>query len=135
MIVLDASVAIKLITREPGAEAVLIRVVGEVERIAPDWFHVEVANALAKKVRNDGLSEAAAAAGLTAAPDLLTDTVATLSLLDEAFALSMQAGHAVYDCLYLVLAVRTDAIVLTADAGMARAAKRVGLAGHVELIG
>ncbi len=134
MIVLDATVAIKILTREPGSDAALNRIVQEVDRLAPDWIRIEVASALAKKVKFNGLSERAAVAGKASLPLLVTGEAATLDLLDEAFALSLRLSHAVYDCLYLALAQREDCPVVTHDADFARAAQRCGLTQYVELL-
>lgn len=134
MIVLDASVAIKILTREPGSDAALGRIVPETDRLAPDWIKIEVANALARKVRDNGLSERAAMAGRTSLPMLITGETAALDLIDEAFELSLRLSHAVYDCLYLALARRERCCVVTHDADFARAVRRGGLNEYLELL-
>lgn len=134
MIVVDASVVIKLVTREPGAYAALARIVAEEERWAPGWMRLEVANALARKVRDDGLPFTTANAALAAVEHYVTNTVDSIGLLDETFALALRIRHAMYDCLYLALALRYDSIVVTHDVGFVRACKQAGLTGNVELL-
>lgn len=134
MIVLDATVAIKLLTREPGADAALARVVDETHRVAPDWIRIEVANALSRKVRREGLSETAARAGRAGLDAILTQQTPASDLLDEAFDLAIKLEHAVYDCLYLALALRERAVVVTHDVGFAAAAVRAGFDDRVELL-
>ncbi len=135
MIVLDATVAIKLLTREPGADQALARVIGEEERAAPDWIRLEVANALARKVRLNGLSEAAAAAGRASLPVIVTREISSHDLVDDAFALALRLEHPAYDCLYLALAERLDTTLLTHDRKFAAAAQRAGYGTRVELLG
>lgn len=134
MIVLDATVAIKLLTREPGADRALERIADEPFRAAPDWIRVEVANGLARKVRNDGLEESAARAGRAGLDVLVTHETPTLDLIEDAFDLSLRLGHAMYDCLYLALGIRENAIVVTHDKGFAAAARRGGQGQSVELL-
>ncbi|UVO52251.1 type II toxin-antitoxin system VapC family toxin [Sphingomonas sp. SUN019] len=134
MIVIDATVAVKLITREPGADAALARISKETDRLAPDWVRLEVASALSKKVRTDGLPAQVATMALAAVDSYLTETAASLDLIDEAFALSLQLQHAVYDCLYLALAIRHDALVVTHDEKFVRRAIAAGYATQVELL-
>ena len=134
MIVLDASVAVKLVSMGPGHEAALERVVREVDRIAPEWILIEVANALVRKVKGDVLPSDIAMAAFAAVPDLLTELVEPLSLLDEAIRLAMRLQHPVYDCMYLALALARDAVVLTADGGLVHAAVEHGLGQHVERV-
>jgi predicted nucleic acid-binding protein len=48
-----------------------------------------------------------------------------------AYALACDAGITVYDALYLALAVREHAPLVTADLQLAAAARRIGLGEHV----
>lgn len=134
MIVLDASVAVKLVTREFGGEAALERVLREDERVAPDWIRVEVGNALSRKVRENGLPPTEAHSARAAVLAYLTQEVSSLMLLDSAFALSLLIGHGLYDCLYLATALRHGGTVVTADRHFAERAAKGGYAEAVELI-
>ena len=131
MIVLDASIAVKLITQEPGSEAALNRVLAEDELIAPDWIKIEVASALSRKVRHGGLPLQAARAGMTALLAYLQDQLNSASLLEDAFALSVKIDHGIYDCLYLAAAVRHQCVALTADEPFVERATRGGFGAHV----
>lgn len=134
MIVLDATVAIKLLTREPGADQALERVIVEEDRLAPDWIRLEVASALARKVNDNGLSSAAASLGRRQLPAIITREVPSLELTDLAFELSLQLKHASYDCLYLALAEQADCVVVTHDRKFAASALRGGYGARVELL-
>ena len=70
-IVVDASVALKLMTPEAGtaqAQALLER---SEERIAPDWILVEAAGGLVSKMRRKELEPARARAALAALPSFI----------------------------------------------------------------
>jgi predicted nucleic acid-binding protein len=132
VIVLDASVALKLVTPEPGsfeARTILDR---DDERIAPDWLMVEVTSALANKVRYEGMDMSRATAALRALPLFVDRTVETAPMLEEALRLSVDVQHALYDCLYLLVALKENSRVLTADDGLVKAAQRAGFGAHVE---
>lgn len=134
MIVVDASVAVKILSREHGADRALVRVAAEDVRSAPNWIRLEVANAMARKVREGTLSADAAtkaAAGVTTLVEVQLDS---FDLLNDAFALSIEIGHPMYDCLYLAAGIRDGAMVITADKQFAERAAKGGFAERVELI-
>jgi predicted nucleic acid-binding protein len=127
-LVLDASVAVKWAippAREPFAEAslrLLKRYVdGEVEFIVPDIFWAEVGNILWKGARQSRWrqEEAEAIAAHMKARDFVT--VSSLTLLAEALRIAFAHDRAVYDCLYVALAVRSKADLITADERLANA--------------
>ena len=131
-IVLDASVALKLVTPEAGtaeAQAVLDR---DEERIAPDWMLTEVAGALVNKIRFEGLDVARAQASFSALPAFVDRFVAAGPVLSRAIDLAAELDHPLYDCLYLLIAIDENAVVVTADDGLVRAAMRGGLAERTE---
>lgn len=134
MIVLDASVVLKLLTEEPGSDAALARVSREPDRVAPDWVHVEIAAALSKKVRYAGLPIEAAREYMKAVPLVMTEIADTASLLDVALDLSVALQHALYDCVYMAMAIEERCTVLTADRKFYHAAERGGLGQHLELL-
>ena len=134
MIVVDASVAVRILSREAGADAALERVVEEDMRCAPDWIRLETANAMARKVREKALAVADAVAAAAGVTTLVETQLDSFDLLDDAFQLSVRIGHAMYDCLYLAAGIRHGAVVLTADKQFADRAAQGGLAAHVELL-
>lgn len=129
MIVVDASVIVRILTREPGADAALSRLDADAQRLAPDWMRIEVSNALANKVIHEQLSAATASSLLASLPAYIGTMFPTLPLLDDAFALALRLQHAVYDCLYFILAERQGAILLTADKRFVEKARQHGLGG------
>lgn len=133
-IILDASVAIKLVVAEPGSAQARAVILDEDERVAPDWMMTEVASALANKVRHEGLSIPRAEAALDAIPHFVDQTVNTQKLLPQTVKLSAEIGHALYDCLYLVVATQVGGRVITADKNFHAKASRSGYGGSVELL-
>jgi predicted nucleic acid-binding protein len=123
---LDASAAIELILSRPAAEE-LSEFVSEAELVlAPDLYVAEVSNALWKHAKASGDSE-----GYTELLDdavlLADDVIDSVSLYREAFALSAKYQHPVYASLYLVVARRNSATVLTVDRRLRSLATTLGL--------
>jgi len=127
-LVLDASVAIKWampLAREPLTDEslrLLKRYVdGEVEFIVPDIFWAEIGNVLWKGTRQRRWRQdkAEAVAADMQARDFTT--VSSLTLLPEALKIAFAHDRAVYDCLYVALAVQSKANLITADERLANA--------------
>lgn len=131
-VVLDASVALKLLTPEPGSAEAQAWLDIDDERISPEWLAVEVASGLANKVRYEGLELSRAEEALRALPMFIDRTVETAPMLGEAMRLSVELGHALYDCLYLLVALKENGRVLTADGKFAVAARNAGFQAHIE---
>lgn len=134
MIILDATVVVKLLVEEPGGVATLARIESENERVAPAWLRLEVSNALIKKVRRDELAPELVPMLLRSVDAIVTEMIDPLPLLDRAMHLALQARHAVYDCLYLALAVERESVLITHDGKLMQAAQRLGLEEHLELL-
>jgi predicted nucleic acid-binding protein len=135
MLVVDASVALKFVTEEPGKNFALALLAAPDPLIAPDWVLAESANGLARKVLASGLAQAQAEAGLAALPQFFSRLHPTVELLDASFGLSIRLGHAFYDCLYLALALREGAMLITADLKFANSARRAGFSSEVRRLG
>ena len=132
-IVLDASVALKLVVREPGTPEAQALVLDE-ERIAPDWMLAEVASGLANKMRYESVGAAQGQAALAAMPRFVDRLYPTQPLLPDAVTLAVRLEHALYDCLYLVLAISESCRVVTADRNFHKVAVRSGFSAQVELL-
>lgn len=133
-LVLDASVAVKLVVDEPGTEQALAILDLPEERIAPDWMLLEAAAALWNKVKYSALLEIHAERSLDDLPRFIHRFEPSANLLIDAFSLSFRLRHSVYDCIYLALAVREEGYVLTADQDFHRAIGRAGLNDHARLL-
>ncbi|MFO1049435.1 MAG: type II toxin-antitoxin system VapC family toxin [Geminicoccaceae bacterium] len=134
MIVLDASVALKLLLPETDSAMALRLLHGPAVLAAPDILSFELAAAIAKYYRRRLITLDEARVAAAAAKRVVTDLHPSQPLLVPAFELSLLLGHAVYDCLYLVLARWLSVPLLTADRRMHGKAHRAGLAGQVYLL-
>src|SRR2546422_8548461 len=113
--VVDASVAVKWLVPEIGAEAARRVLRPNHELLAPDLIWAEVGNILWKKFRRGEL------AGETAR-DLLQDfqraplqIAASQRLMPAAWNLAEMYERSFYDSLYLALAVGSECQLVTAD--------------------
>jgi predicted nucleic acid-binding protein len=111
--VVDASVAVKWVIGEPGADQAL-----KLRRhalSAPELLIAECANILWKKVRLGELTEPESilAAGLLARSEI--ELIAMRSLTRRAVELAFLLDHSAYDCMYLALAEAAACPFVTAD--------------------
>jgi predicted nucleic acid-binding protein len=114
-LVVDASVAIKWVLTEPfEREARALAESGE-NLIAPDWIAGEVASVLWKWDRRGDLRPGEATAFLNEILAGPLDLHASLPEVPRALTLALELGHSVYDCVYLALAEREGADLVTAD--------------------
>jgi predicted nucleic acid-binding protein len=119
MMVLDASVAAKTYLEEAGSEAATQLVTGPAKLLAPELIRTEVSAALCRRVRNGELAAADAESRCTHWLSELDKGLFTLTpdrdLLPEAIALATKLKHPLQDCLYLAVAIRAAAPLITAD--------------------
>jgi predicted nucleic acid-binding protein len=113
-ILIDASVAIKWVVPEEGADiALALRL--KFEFYAPELIIPEIANILWKKCQRGELSREEAAL----ASELLANSgIAYISmggLLAQATDLAIELGHPAYDCTYLAAAIMDGSPFVTAD--------------------
>ncbi|QPN71503.1 type II toxin-antitoxin system VapC family toxin [Synechococcus sp. CBW1108] len=109
-LVLDASAVVRLICHDPAAAGWAEQLAEASMVLAPELMLTEVANALWKLQRSGSLVD-------HLEPDR--------ELQVEALALACHLDHPVYDCLYLALARREAARILTADQRPQRLANQV----------
>ena len=112
-LVIDASVAIKWVVGEAGAEDATA--LQSFRCVAPDLLVPECTNILWKKVRRSELSldEARYAARLLAQAGI--DLLPMRRLMEHALTLAVALDHPAYDCLYMSLAASLDCPFVTAD--------------------
>lgn len=112
---IDTSVALKLIIDEPGTEAALALVESNATLIAPDLIHAEISNALWSNVISKRISREDALSLVGQWQPLLDEFHPASELAADALRLAFEIDHAVYDCYFLALAKREDAMLVTAD--------------------
>ena len=131
--VIDASVAAKWILPASGetlteeALGLLKRyAAGEVRFLVPDLFWAELANILWKAIRHGRIRTPAAETALRAMRERNFPTISSHALLEESFAIASAFDRAVYDALYVALAITSKSQLVTADERLANA-----LAAHL----
>ena len=134
MIVIDTSVALKLIVDEPERAGVPELAASDQGFIAPDLMLIEAATALWRKVREADLPRRDADEALTLLPRLFEAVVPSRDLLGRAYELAHDLGHPVPDCLFLALAERADTVVVTADKKFVARVARSSHVGRVRLL-
>lgn len=130
-LVVDASVAIKLVCREHDTDKARELLSIPDALIAPDFLLVEAASVLWKKVKRSELLELHAERHLGDLPIFFQALLPTRDLMPLALSLAFRLRHSVYDCIYAALAVRERVALVTADEGLAVAMERGGLGDQV----
>jgi predicted nucleic acid-binding protein len=127
--VLDSNVALKCFLPEESsdlARGLLSRArAGSVFLIAPEIFLAEVAHSLRREVVRKRLPIEDARSIWQDICTIQIDLRPIAPLADDAFSLALEHMGAVYDALYVALAIREDLKVVTADDRMASAFARV----------
>lgn len=120
------------------ASAVFLALVGAPDKpfrneqlLAPDLIVAEVLNAI-WKVRRAGVPAPEVTDALSFIDKI--DLVQSRQLADRAVELARELDHPIYDCMYLALADRLDASLLTGDARLIRKLGRHPIATSVRLI-
>ena len=113
--VVDASVAVKWLVVEEDADVAQELATSGHELHAPRLMASEVANALWRKARTGEIERRAAGVLLANVPDMPVRWGADEMVSAEAVRLALALDHVVYDCVYLALAHRIGATMLTAD--------------------
>ena len=131
--VVDASVAAKWFLPPAGeplsAEAQKLLsayATGRVRFAVPDLFWAECVNIFWKAVRQGRWTAPAARTAIKLLKQRRFPTASALEVLDEAFSIAATFDRSVYDSLYVALAVRLKAELVTADERLAHA-----LAAHL----
>lgn len=119
-LVVDASVALKWVLNEPG-HLKARSIVGSARLAAPDFLMLECANALWATVRRKVISGSDAAIGLAKIAAVAVDLHPITAHVSAAQAIAFEIDRTVYDSIYVALALRLGAQVVTADVKFARA--------------
>ena len=131
-LIVDASVALKWYVDEPHSNRAA-QLLDREDLIAPELIVSEIANAFWKRIRRDESSFEQAAAALEQLPIAFRELFPTPPLGLPALMLAADNDHPVYDCLYLALAEREGAPLVTADRRLASLARSRGI--ETEAIG
>jgi predicted nucleic acid-binding protein len=131
-IIVDASVAFKWFVPESDSDRALALFETAEPLYAPDLVLTEVSNAMWARLRKiDGDHGPAVKAATSALPRMLTLLVPVVELLPRAIELAFDLQHPIYDCIYLALAEREKAALVTADRRLITSAEN---GGHSALV-
>lgn len=119
--VVDASVAVKWLISEDGSDLARKLMASGEDLHAPRLMASEIANALWRKVRLGEVKRADAASMLAWIPEMPVHWHADETVSADAGRLALALNHPVYDCVYLALAHRIGATMVTADGRFATA--------------
>jgi predicted nucleic acid-binding protein len=125
-LIVDATVALKWYVDEPGSAQAATLLIRD-DLIAPDLIFAEVGSAFWKLVRRNLASRKQAELALDRLVQDIVLAVPSRELAADAFRLSQKHDHSVYDCLYVALARREDAPLMTADAKLSALAAAAGV--------
>jgi predicted nucleic acid-binding protein len=124
-IVVDASAVVRIIEGAEAAAPLQEAVLKADLVLAPELMLTEVANALWRLQRAGQLEVDGLQRRLIRAVELVDVIEPDRHLQAEALALACHLDHPVYDCLYLALARREAAVLVTADQRLQQLAARV----------
>ena len=113
--VVDANVAIKWVLTEIHSDAALRLRNSDSEMLVPDFFFPEIGNIFWKRVRRGEMTLDEAKNDLEALLSLPLYICPSLPLMPMALEIAVRVQQAVYDCVYLTLAVTNDCQMITAD--------------------
>ena len=139
MIVIDASLAVKLYLDEPGSEEAIVLMESSAGEIsAPDLLVVEVASALVRRANidkhvGDAMQRKLASFAELASGGAIRLTRASPLDIEASASLAIELGHPLKDCIYLALAMELGCELVTCDARFAAKAK--GVWARVRVLG
>lgn len=127
MIVVDASVAVKWLLPEDGAEQARELLASGEPLLVPSTANVEVPGAVLRKLPAGLIDEPEAKECIALWNDLLRENVRAVpveELIDSAVRIAMSCKHPLTGCLYVAAASGLGATLVTADAELQRRCKR-----------
>ena len=133
-LVVDASVAVKWLIEEEYSAAADRLLEGSHDLFAPRLMASEVGNVLWRKARMGEIGRSQAGALADAVSEMAVHWTGDEAVCPDAVRLSLALDHPVYDCVYLALAHRIGATVVTADARFANALAETEHGGAVVML-
>ena len=133
--VVDASVVVKWFVPEIHSEKARGLLALPHEYVAPELLFAEAVNAIWKKVRRKELSAEEGQPLVAVIGRAAVETVTCRTLAEDAYVLAHATGRTVYDAMYVVLAVRLNTRLITADDRLEAALRHVpAVADHIQLV-
>lgn len=129
-LVVDASVALKWVVREPLQAEAMRFLDRDLTLLAPDLIWSELGNALWKRVRRREMDAEDALGALDIITQLPLQTKTIFGNAGRSLRMAIETGCSAYDCAYLALAENEDTQVVTADRPFFEAVMRSRHAGR-----
>ena len=120
-LVVDASVAVKWLVPEDDSDIARDLAAGGDDLHAPRLMASEIANAVWRKARLGEIERGEASTMMASVPGMPVRWNADETVCTDAIRLALALDRPVYDCVYLALAHRIGAAVVTADRRFANA--------------
>ena len=133
-LVIDAGVAVKWLVQEKDSEAAQNLAAGTGELHAPRLMASEVVDALWWKARQGEIGRDLAGAMMAAVAEMPVRWHADETVAAEAGRIALALDFSVFDCVYLALAHRIGATLVTADRDFARALSPTEHGGAVAIL-
>ena len=130
-LVVDASVSVKWLVAEEDFEAARELATGRYDLHAPRLMAAELANALWSKARRGQIEHDEAGAMMASVPRMPVQWHADETVGADAIRIALAFDRPVYDFMYLALAHRIGATVVTADRRFANAVAPTAHGGAV----
>ena len=120
-LVVDASVAVKWLVAEDDSDMARELAASSDELHAPRLMACEIANAVWSKARRGEIERSEAGALMASVPEMPVRWNTDETVCGDAVRIALALDRPVYDCVYLALAHRIGAAVVTADRRFANA--------------
>ena len=130
-LVIDASVAVKWFVPERDRVFADRLIDGRDDLIAPDVLLVEAANAFWRVCRRGEMSAKQTTAALSDLANGVLSLHPSRPLVAAALSLAHKLAHPVHDCLYVALAEREEAGLVTADGRLHQSLRKSALGSQV----
>ena len=131
----DASVVVKWYASETHSEEARLLLAHRLERFAPDFVLVELANVFWKKARLGEIGDPDAYFQELQRVREAVVLIPSADLIGRAAQIAAQIDHPVYDCLYIACAEATNSTLITADRRLTDAVANRGLDVRVQYMG
>jgi predicted nucleic acid-binding protein len=129
--VVDANVGIKWVLSEVYSEVALRLLDDDHELLVPDFFFPEIGNILWKRIRRGETTLELAQNDLSVLMGGDLQIYPSEPLMPMALEIAARIDQAVYDCVYLALAVTNFCQMVTADERFYNALSRDALSSHL----
>ena len=123
--VLDVSAAIEILLQREKKDLFESAYENAEWVIAPDLYVAEICNVFWKYFRAKAINHTECVQNSEVGIDMLDDFVDAGNLWKEALGEAIKNNHSVYDMLYVVLARRNDAVLITNDKTLSQVCKRL----------